>query len=433
MGREGRIFYGWYILAAAFLALAVGFGVRPSFGLFFKAIADDFGLSRASLGLVVSINMLTYGLVQPFMGQILDRYGPKLVIGVSAIALAGGFMLIGIARAAWQLYLVYGILLGAAFGGLGFTTIPAMVSRWFVKKRGLALGIAISGASVGQFALVPVAAFFFLKYGWRSTNLLLGFLVLVTSFPLALWVMKKDPSEVGCGPDGDPLREGKASKEGMAQERLITSTSPGQAFQTRPFWHLAGAFFVCGFSSFLIVTHLAAHITDVGHSDVVAATVLAVTGGVNFFGILLMGAASDRMGRRFPLAATYFIRGLSFLLLLTSDSVSAFYIFAVVFGFSNLATVPVTSALVGDTFGPAHLGTILGVVSLSHQLGAALGAFLGGMVFDYTGSYSYAFIMAFLLLMVASLLSITMEERSRAELLLPAQPAAVPASNPEVR
>lgn len=433
MGREGKIFYGWYILAAAFLALAVGFGVRPSFGLFFKAIADDFGLSRAGLGLAVSVNMLTYGLIQPVMGQLLDRYGPRMAIGVSTIVLAGGFMFIGLARSVWQLYLLYGVILGIAFGGLGFTTIPAMVSRWFVKKRGLALGIAISGSSVGQFILMPVAGFFFLKYGWRPTNMLLGLVVLAIAFPLAVWVMKKDPSQVGSRPDGDPITERTGRRDRIGQDRLITSTSPGQAFQTRPFWHLAGAFFVCGFSSFLVFTHLAAHITDSGHSDAMAATVLAVSGGVNFFGILLMAACSDRMGRRFPLAATYFIRAFSFLLLLTSDSAAAIYIFGVVFGFSNLATVPVTSALVGDTFGPAHVGTILGVVSLSHQVGAALGAFLGGMVFDYTGSYSYSFVMAFLLLIVASLLSITLEERSRLALTAPAQPAAVPAANPEAR
>lgn len=408
--RQRKLFYGWFILLSGFASLFVAFGARMSFGLFFKSMQQDFDLSRASLSLVVSLTMLIYGLAQPLVGGLLDRYGPRVVFAFFGTLLGAGLVGTGMVTKAWQLYLVYGLALGLGFGGVTFVTVVAMVSRWFVRKRGMAIGIATAGSSVGQFALVPLATYLLLQYGWRYAQVLMGLLVLATVIPLAIWVMKKDPSQVSCGPDGDPLFDRWSNQEEGAK---VPATRPGAAFGTQTFWKLAGGFFVCGFTSIMVSTHLVPHATDVGHSEVTAAFALALMGGLNFAGVLAIGSASDLVGRRIPLSLVYLTRGLSFLLIILTDQVWALYLFAMVFGLSWMATVPLTSGLVGDTFGPAYLGTIFGAISLSHQVGAALGSFLGGLSYDLTGSYNSAFFLSLGLGAVASLLSYLVDERRR--------------------
>ena len=407
--QKGRgIFYGWYVLAGAFIALFMAFGVRFSIGVFFKPILEEFQVSRAGLSLAISLNMLMYGLAQPLWGYLLDRYGPRMVIGLSAVAMALGMALFGMVRSLWQLYLIYGIILSLGFGGVAFVTAAALIARWFVKRRGLALGIAFSGSSLGQFALIPLATYLFLATGWRATQVILGGIIFISIVPLALWVLKGDPCQVGTGPDGEPGISPAHSSEREAGKK--NDTAPKEAFLTLPFWQLASSYFICGFTTVLVVTHLVAYATDIGHSTITAATALALSGGVNFLGILIAGGISDKVGRARPLALTYFVRGLSFLLLMRAENIAALYIFAVVFGMSFFATVPLTSALVGDIFGPRFMGTIYGIVSLSHQIGSAFGSFLGGLIFDLTGSYNYAFLMSLVVAVVASLISYFIRE-----------------------
>lgn len=406
------LYYGWYVLAAAFGTIFIGVGVRNSFGLFFKPILADFDLSRAGLSLAVSIFMIVYGVAQPVLGNLLDRYGPRLVITLSSILFGLGLFSMGVISSLWQLYLVYGVIIAVGSGGVTFVTLTAMLSRWFVRRRGTALGIATSGSSVGQFVIVPLATYLLIIYGWRWTQIWLAVIVLVTIVPLALWVMKREPSQVGGGPDALPL-ETTLGREDSYSPLLARSVTPARAFRTRPFWQLSASFFACGFSGFLIVTHIVAHATDLGYSNVVAATILALMGAVNFAGILGMSSLSDKIGRKIPLATVYFLKALALLILMSTESLFGLYIFAMVVGFTAMATIPLTSALLGDIFGSAYLGTIFGVASLVHQVGAALGVFLGGLFFDLTGSYYYAFFAAFVFCLMASILSYSIEEPER--------------------
>lgn len=413
-GKKG-LFYGWYVLAGCFTALFIAFGSRFTFGLFFKDILQEFSISRAELSLAVSISTIVYGIAQPLVGNLLDRYGPRVVFSLSGIVLAVGMVAMGLATASWQLYIIYGLVMGVGFGGVAFVTVSATIARWFVRRKGMAIGIATSGASVGQFVLVPVAAFILLQYGWRAAQISIGVLVFVVITPVALWVMKESPALVGCGPDGEPLERGGESGSGKGPKPQLTSQRPASAFRTRAFWKLSGSFFVCGFTSLLVTTHLAAHATDMGYSQVNAAFALALLGGVNFIGVIGLGSISDKIGRRLPLSAVYFVRGLSFLLLLNQGNVIFLYLFALVFGLSWMATVPLTSAMVGDIFGPAYLGTIFGAVSFSHQVGGALGSFLAGLAFDLGGSYRAAFMMALALCMAASAFAYLLNERPMRE------------------
>ena len=406
-----RLFYGWYILAGCFTALFVTFGSRFTFGLFFKDILQEFSISRAELSLAVSISTIVYGLTQPLVGNLLDRYGPRAVFGLSGAVLALGLVGMGLATATWQLYIIYGLVMGVGFGGLAFVTVSATISRWFVRRKGMAIGIATSGASVGQFVLVPLAALVLLQYGWRVAQISIGILVFVVIIPLSLWVIKKSPAMVGCGPDGGPLEGEGLGSSGNEPRPQIPSQRPLLAFRTRAFWKLSGTFFVCGFTSLLVSTHLAAYVTDLGYSQVNAAFALALLGGVNFLGVIGIGSISDKIGRRLPLSAVYFVRGLSFLLLLNAENIIFLYLFVLVFGLSWMATVPLTSAMVAEIFGPAYLGTIFGAVSFGHQVGGALGSFLAGFLFDLTGSYFAAFMMGLALCMAASIFAYLLNER----------------------
>lgn len=417
MVKEGnkreKIFYGWYILACGFVILLVAWGVRLSFGVFFKPVLEDFALSRAGLSLAVSINAVVYGITQPVWGYLLDRYGPKFAIGLSATLTSSGFVLLGLAKASWQLYLIFALLLGGGFGGVAFVTITAIISRWFVKRRGTALGVATSGSSLGQFIVVPLATLLMLKYGWRMSQLLLGLISFAIMMPLAVWVMRGEPAEVSSVPNGNPGANQSGDGKKEAGPGVPASTRPAQAFLTSSFWELAGGFFICGFTSVMVSTHFVAYATDVGHSEVTAASALALMGVFNTVGTIFYGSVSDWIGCRRPLAVVYFLRGLSYFLVLGTPGVASLYFFAIFNSLNTMATVPLNSALVSNIFGPAYVGTIFGVVSLSHQLGGAVGTYLAGLSFDLTGSYVYAFVTSIFLCLIAALLSWLIQERPK--------------------
>lgn len=397
------VYYGWFILATSFYLLFIGYGMRHTFGIFFKPILAEFHLDRATLSLAFSINLLAYGLSQPLAGRLSDRFGAKFVILGSVLLTVASMFLLHYASALWHLYLLYG-LMGIGNSGTAFVTHVGFISRWFPSRKATALAIANTGASVGQFALVPVAMALILNSNWRTAYLILAIAMILTAVPPIFLVLGRDsPKE----------SRATASESGQIEIQRGTPFALGHwtdAFRTVPFWQLGGSYFVCGYTVTTITVHLASYVTDQGFPEMAAARVLAITGGVNVVGILIIGALADRCGRKNPLALTYFIRGLSYFLLLYVDSLWGIYFFSVLIGLSLLATIPPTSALTGDFFGRENVGTLFGFITLSHQIGSAVSSYTGGKLFDLTGSYQLAFLISGLLCMAATLCCLTIRE-----------------------
>jgi MFS family permease len=398
-----RIYYGWFILATSFFLLFIGYGMRHTMGIFLKPILGEFQISRGIVSLAFSINLLGYGFSQPFAGRLTDRFGAKFVIMGSLLLLASSMLLLNVASSLWQVYALYG-LMGVGSSGTAFVTHMGFISRWFPSRKATALAIANVGASLGQLAMVPLTMFFILNTGWRTTYLLLAALILLTTIPPTLLVLGR-----GKPPDSRE-KTGKPAQIRTRMAEPLTLNHWSEAFRTLPFWQLAGSYFVCGYTVATLVVHLPAFVTDIGFSSTTAARVLAITGGVNVIGILIVGTLADRFGRKRPLAMTYFIRGLSYFFLLYVATISELYVFSVIIGISMLATIPPTSALTGDFFGPGIVSTVFGFITLSHQIGAAVSAFMGGILFDYTGSYQSAFLISGFLLMFATLCSLSIRE-----------------------
>lgn len=402
-----RFFYGWAVVATSFLTLFLNYGIIFSMGLYFKPLIQEFGWSRASVSLIVSFMMLVFGFSQPIIGRLLDKYKPKRIIAASLLVMGVGLILSSRVSSFWQLYFTLGLLTGLGYSGASALSNAVLVSRWFSRKRGLALGISGSGVNAGQLVIIPLSMYLILAFDWRASLLLMGLLVLLVLLPSALLVFKNDPREINLAPDGDGALHSEASSVSVSRE----GASFASALKTRSFWFLALAFFTCGFTAHGVFMHFPLFAMDLGVSEAKAANILAIVGAVSMLGVLAAGSLSDKLGSKNPLAAVYFMRGIAMLLLLQAKSEAMLYIFVLLFGFSYFATVPLTSKLVRDIYGQASMGAILGSIWFSHAMGQAFGPYLGGASFDAMHSYSIAFEVSALILFVAALFSYLVEEK----------------------
>ncbi|MFQ5913163.1 MAG: MFS transporter [Nitrospinota bacterium] len=411
--RESQIFYGWFVLATLTFSLCMTFGTTTSIGFFFIALQNEFGWNRAVLSGSVSLAYLVFAFLSPVVGRFLDRFGsrPVLFLGISAIAAA--FMLLGLTNSLWHMYLFYGVLVGIGGVCTAFVPIATCVMQWFRKRRGTALGIANSGAPLGQLLVVPLASYLILLLGWRTAFPTMGLIVLVTALPLVYWIVRNKPEDMGLQPDGEPAGHSAGDSSGAKPQTRLNNLEHLDwrgALRTTPFWLLASSYFTCGFTVMLFAVHFPSYVTDKGFDVTTATQAVAVAGFCNVFGTLFSGAISDRIGSKNPLAASYFVRGISFLFFAIWQNNMTLYIFAVMTGFSWFATVPPTATLTREIYGPRNVGFLYGSITGLHQVGSAVGAFTGGFVFDLTGSYTPAFVVAAILLLTASALSFSIRE-----------------------
>jgi MFS family permease len=204
---RSKVHYGWYVLAACFAILFFNSGARYSFGVMFKPMIAEFGWSRGSISLAFFLNSALWALSLVFVGKVYDRFGPRWVIIVGTVFISAGYALISLIDSLWQFYICYGILVAIGMGGTAVPLIAALMSRWFVRWRGLAISLALSGSCLGQFALVPLFTLFALKYGWRASYLVIGLIMFAVNVTMALLVVKGNPGDLGKEPFGYSGRE----------------------------------------------------------------------------------------------------------------------------------------------------------------------------------------------------------------------------------
>lgn len=399
------VYYGWYVVAAAFVILFFNAGARFAIGVMFKPMIAEFGWNRGTLSLAFFLNMAVYAISLIFVGRFYDKYGPKWVLIISTVLLSAGFMSISLIQSLWQFLLCYGVLAALGLGGTAVNFLAAVTSKWFAKRRGLAVSLALSGNCIGQFALVPLFTLLVLRIGWRSSYFWIGFTMFMVNIILALLVIRGDPepSSGGCSirAEGPGVRRADAeeNRTDRAREHGVVAQGPRdltlrEAMRTRSYWMFCALMFVCGSGDFLITTHWIAYATDHGISPTTAGNMLAWFGLMSLAGILAAGPASDRIGNRLPLAVTFALRVAAFLLILKVENLVSFYIFSLVFGFTFFITAPLTPTVIGRLYGLTHIGLLSGVVTTIHHLGGGLWAYMGGVIFDHTGSYRWAFVLS---------------------------------------
>lgn len=412
---RARFYYGWLVVGAAFLMTLLSIGIQSSFGNFLKPMSAEFGWDRATASLPVAVAILMNGLFQPLVGRVVDRVGPRRVITLSIFVMAVSTAATAFTPNIWYLTGVYGVPFALGLSGAGVIPNTALVARWFVRQRGVAMGLVNAGGSVGQLLLIPASMMLLLWTDWRTTYLILGGMLLLVGVPVAALVLRHAPEDLGLLPDGDMAPpEGLSGAGGQQPVSQPAPLEPGRwlgAFATGPLWLLIGGFFVCGFTVSLVSTHFVALTTDRGIAPSTAATALGLLGGFNIIGSLLAGTVSDRIGRKNPLALVYLVRAVAFVFLLTANMPWKLYLFAVLAGLAWFSTVPLTVSLTAEMYGVRHMGTLVGLTFTSHQVGGALSSYLAGRLFDLSGSYTVIYLMGIGLLLGASLASYAIQER----------------------
>ena len=401
-----RIHPAWFVAATAFVALIGSAGFRAAPGALFVPLNLEFGWSTSVMSAAVSINLVLYGLTAPFAAALMDRFGIRQVTSTALVFIALGSGLTVFMTESWQLLLTWGLMIGLGTGSMALVFAATVANRWFIKRRGLVMGILTAGSATGQLIFLPPVAFLAETVGWRTASLVIAGAALAV-VPLVLLTLGDHPEDRGLHPYGAP--EGYVAPPhatGGAARRAIDALRA--AAHVRSFWALAAAFAICGATTNgLVGIHFIPSAYDHGMSQTTAASLLAVVGIFDIIGTVGSGYLTDRIDPRYLLVGYYAFRGVGLMLLpsLLSDAIHpSIVLFVVVYGLDWVATVPPTAALCREIFGES--GTIVfGWVFASHQLGAAAAALAAGIVRDTTGSYTLAWVGGAGLCAVAAVLS----------------------------
>ncbi|MGH8071436.1 MAG: MFS transporter [Candidatus Entotheonellia bacterium] len=406
------IFYGWVIVVTTFLIALVTIGGRSAFGVFIVPMSEEFGWSRSIISLAATIGFLVNGLSQPVVGRLFDTFGGRKVILASLATFGLTTMLLAMTFHILFLIAVFGVLMSIAWSGASLTTTSALLSRWFQRKRATVLSLSTAGASAGGLLLVPLAMAVLQRTDWRLTWVVLGALVLVVALPLAFIFLQDDPTDLGLLPDGDqPSTDDRQRHPARAVAGPLESNSWHAALRSWPFWQLAGAYGVCGFTTAILTTHFIPYAIDRGIAPSTAATAFGVMNGLNVVGVIVMGMLADRCGRKNLLALVYAGRGGAYALLLLAPDPWGLWGFAAIAGFSYWATAPLTTSLTADVYGLRTLGILSGVTFLIHQVGGAASIQFAGLMRDLAGSYTLPYTVAGVLLLPAALSAFSIRER----------------------
>jgi MFS family permease len=414
-----RFHYAWVVAAVTWITLLAAAGFRSTPSTLIVPLEHEFGWSRATISIAVSINLMLFGLFAPFAGGLMERFGIRRVVLAALVAVSAGSGLTVFMTQPWQLDLLWGVVVGVGTGSMASVLAALVANRWFVKRRGLVLGAMTAAGATGQLIFLPALAWLAVNVGWRASALVVAGGALI-GVPLVAIFMRERPVDVGLRAYGATEADEPAPPLRNPVRAALGGLTMG--VRNRNFWLLAASFFICGASTNgLIGTHLIPASMDHGLPEVTAASFLAVIGIFDVAGTMISGWLTDRVDSRWLLFWYYGLRGLSLLFLPFAFGVQYFglILFIVFYGLDWVATVPPTVALTADTFGKRNLGVVYGWIFASHQLGAAAAAFAAGAVRTYFGDYQLAFMTSGLLCLLAAGLVIRIGRAPRQEAAAP--------------
>ena len=397
--------YAWIVAAVTFVVGLLTAGVRAAPGVLIVPLEQEFDWSRATISFAIGVNLLLYGLVGPFAAALMDRFGVRRTMTLALAVTAGAVALSPAMRQAWQLVLLWGVVVGIGTGVIGAFIAAYIAARWFRRRQGLVVGILTAANAAGQLVFLPNLAMLVTRFGWRAMSLVLAGSVVVF-VPLVALLMRDRPRDLGLAPYG---AEGGADTEPTPRGNpLVAAFGALKAGAgKRDFWLIAGGYFVCGATTNgLIGTHLIPACVDHGLSEVAGASLLAAAGIFSFIGGTLSGWLSDRWDNRLLLAWYYGLRGLALMYLPFAFGLSVFGLplFAVFYGLDWIASVPPTVRLLNRVVGTERTGIMVAWITVIHQVGSALAAYFGGVMRGAFGTYLEAFMLSGLLLLGAAVM-----------------------------
>ena len=405
----------WLVAAVTMAALVAAAGFRSSTGALLEPLEADFGWSRATTSGAVSLNLVLFGLTAPFAAALMERFGVRRVVAASLTLVAVGSGLTLVMTSAWQLWLLWGVAVGVGTGAIALVFGAVVANRWFVRHRGVVMGVFSAASSTGQLVFLPAIAHLAEGPGWRwAAGLVAGFALALV--PLVWWLLRDQPTDVGttaygAGPDWTPVA---VTTGGAARLALATLVSAGRS---RVFWILFATFWICGWSTNgLIGTHFIPAAHDHGMAQTTSAGLLALIGVFDIAGTIASGWLTDRVDPRLLLCCYYGLRGLS---LLTVDALlgphvhPSLFLFVLFYGLDWVATVPPTVALCRVHFGLQRAGVVFGWVFASHMVGAGVAASFAGWVRQSEGDYLLAWLTAGGLCVLAAALCLLVPRTAR--------------------
>lgn len=398
------IHYAWVVAAVTFLILIGASAIRSAPGVLITSLQDEFGWSRATISVAISINLVIFGIVGPFAAALMERYGIRKVVSIALLAMSMGALSTLLMTQPWQLYLSWGLIVGLSTGSIVSVVAASVSQRWFVARRGIVVGALTAAGATGQLAFLPLLAWLASSYGWQAVSIAAATSALLV-LPIAAFLLRNMPSDIGLVPYGAAAEHTFERSQVNPVRRAMQGLR--LAGSSRDFWLLAGTFFIYGATTNgLIGTHLIPAGVDHGMTEIAAANLLAVIGIFDIIGTMASGWLTDRYDSRRLLFAYYGLRGLSLMILPFALDRSDFVLiaFVVFYGLDWVATVPPTVNLAQKTFGAAWGTVVYGWVFSAHQLGAAAAAFVAGYMRGVQGDYVIAFTSAgWLSLMAAAL------------------------------
>ncbi len=407
LARRLPFYYGWIVVAVAFVTMAFGVNARTSFSLLFAPIVAEFGWERATVAGAFSFGFFISALLSPALGRLMDARGPRFVIEIGICLVGAGLLLAPLTSAPWHLYLTLGMLVGGGSVCLTFTGQSLYLPNWFVRRRGLAISVAFAGVGVGSILLLPAFQTWIDRYGWRMACVILGVAVLCVLAPLNLFVARK-PGDLGLEPDGDaaaaPGAPAKRSNVVDAEWAAIDWTL-ARAIRTGRFWLLALGYFTGLFTWYAVQVHQTKYLVEIGYSPTVAAWALGAVSLAGIPGQIGLGWLSDRIGREWVWSIGSFGFTLTFLALIAMKAAPTtpwLYAMVIAQGLLGYGVTAVFGTVAFEIFEGRHYGSIFGMLSLTSLAGGAAGPFVAGAMYDRLGSYDQAFWLCIALTFVSS-------------------------------
>jgi len=391
-------YYGWLIVAVAFVTMAFGVSARTAFSLLLPPLIEEFSWDRGVVAGAFSFGFLVSAALSPLVGRAMDRQGPGAVIGAGVSMVAAGLLMAPAVHEPWQLYATLGVLVGAGANLMSFTAQSLYLPNWFVRRRGLAIGIAFSGVGAGAIVLLPWLQGIIGRDGWRNACWAMGLSLLIIAGPLTL-VVRGRPEAVGALPDGDPAVATSAARASNVVDASWAAVewTLARAMRTGRFWWLALAYFCGLFAWYAVQVHQTKYLVEIGFSPALAAWALGFVSVVAIPGQIGLGALSDRVGREWVWSAGCLGFGICYLALLVlahTPSPVLLWVMVVSQGSLGYALTSVMGPIVAEIFEGPHYGAVFGTLTVALICGGAAGPWAAGLIHDATGSYDLAFLLA---------------------------------------
>jgi MFS family permease len=392
-------FYGWIIVAAAFVTMAIGVNARTAFSLLFPPILAEFGWERGLTAGAFSFGFLVSAFLSPLVGRLMDRRGPRFVIEMGVLVMGCGMLLAPFVSRPWHLYATLGVLVGGGGNCLGYTGQSLYLPNWFVRRRGLAMSLAFSGVGIGSIILLPWLQALIARAGWRAACWALGLLVLGVLVPLNL-ALKRGPEDLGLRPDGDAAPRGPAAARRtnvVDAAWAAVDWTLARAIRTSRFWWIAFGYFFGLFAWYAVQVHQTKYLVEVGFSPARAGWALGLVSLVAVPGQIALGHLSDRIGREWVWTVGSLGFVLCFVALLAlrhAPTAPLLYLMVIAQGFLGYGLTSVLGAIPAEIFEGRHYGGVFGTLMLAAISGGAAGPWVAGALYDLTGSYTPAFSIA---------------------------------------